>query len=151
MLYNKTPLKITFVLSFQLECLALGPHVTDHGFKRPEHHWAEEAEREENVPVGSLPCCGGSSGEAAGKKEVRLVWLFHFRNSVLTFSLPQTSVLWCNWKTQNKELFLRSAQSELWSRSEGGERAEGAALHILNLEIFIPVQISGFIKEEGWQ
>lgn len=77
-MYNKTQLKITLFLSFQLECVALGPCVTDHSFKRPEHHWAQKTERKENVPVGSTPCCGGSSGETAGEKEVRLVWLFSF-------------------------------------------------------------------------
>lgn len=91
---------MTLFFSFQLECSALGPRAAYHSFKRPEHHWAEETERKENLPVGSSPCCGGSSGETAGEKEVRLVWLFHFENSILTFWLLQTSVLWYG-ETQN--------------------------------------------------
>lgn len=94
----KTQLKLTFFLSFQLECCALGPRVTDHSFKRPEPNWAEETERKENVPVGSTPCRGGSSGETAGQKEVRLAWLFHFGSSGLVFWLLQTSALWGNTK-----------------------------------------------------
>jgi len=67
---NKTWLKITLLLYFQLECCAVGPCVTDHCSKRPEYHWSENTERKKSVSVGSTPCYRGSSGEIGRQHEV---------------------------------------------------------------------------------
>lgn len=91
---------MTLFLYFQLERGAMGPCITDHGFKRPEHHWSKNAERKKSISVGNSCCYRGSSGETGRQGEVRLVWsCFILRTHLVRFAR-----YWCrlvfSWRLQ---------------------------------------------------